>query len=246
MRRSIALALALSGLAAQAHAAGYELREQSAVGQGAAFAGAAARGDDPSMMFFNPAAMAWLPGTQASIVGSGIFPTGEATSGIATRNAALGGSRITGSLGGDIGVDAFVPAGYASTALGQDWRLGLSVTAPWGLVTKSANDAISRYHALTSSLRTTDISPAVSWRPLPNLAFGAALNIQYASARLSSAVDFGAVGAAARLPFIPGSRDGRSTVTGDDTSVGWQLGAQWEPRAAPGSAPPSARRCSTS
>jgi long-chain fatty acid transport protein len=229
MRRSIGIATAIGAVlcAARAHATGYELREQSAVGQGAAFAGAAARGDDPSMIFFNPAAMAWLPGTQAAIIGSGIFPNSEAISGSATRNAALGGSRITGSLGGDIGVDAFVPAAYATTAIGTDWRFGLSVTTPWGLVTKSANDAISRYHGLTSSLRTIDIAPAVSWRPLPNLAFGAALNIQYASARLSNAVDFGAVGARAGL--IPGSRDGRATVTGNDTSVGWQVGAQWEP-----------------
>jgi long-chain fatty acid transport protein len=96
-------------------------------------------------------------------------------------------------------------------------------------VTKSPADAISRYHALTSSLRTVDIVPALSWRPLPNLAIGAGLQIQYATARLSNAVDFGAVGAAARLPFLPGSRDGRATVTGNDTAVGWQIGAQWEP-----------------
>jgi long-chain fatty acid transport protein len=226
---SIGIATVLGAVifATDARATGYELREQSAVGQGAAFAGAAARGDDPSMIFFNPAAMAWLPGTQAVLVGSGVFPTVEATSGTATRNAALGGSRIAGSLGGDIGVDAFVPAAYVTTAIGADWRFGLSVTAPWGLVTKSANDSISRYHALTSSLRTIDIAPAVSWRPLPNLAFGAALNIQYAAARLSNAVDFGAVGARAGL--VPGSRDGRATVTGNDTDLGWQIGAQWEP-----------------
>jgi long-chain fatty acid transport protein len=229
MRRSIGIAIAIGAvvLAAEARATGYELREQSAVGQGAAFAGAAARGDDPSMIFFNPAAMAWLPATQAAIVGAGIFPAAEAISGSATRNAALGGSRITGSLGGDIGVDAFVPAAYATTALGADWHFGVSLTTPWGLVTKSANDAISRYHALTSSLRTFDFAPAVAWRPLPNFAFGAALQVQYAAARLSSAVDFGAAGVRAGL--IPGSRDGRSTVTGNDTAVGWQIGAQWEP-----------------
>lgn len=231
MRTSIGAGIGLTvgvlALAGQAGATGYELREQSAVGQGASFAGAAARGDDPSFLFFNPAAMAWLPGTQGALVGSGIFPNGEAQSGSATRNAAFRNSPIQGSLGGDIGVDAFVPATYATTTLAEDFRFGVSVNSPWGLVTKYPNDFIGRYHALTSSLRTVNLSPAVSWRPLPNLAFGAALQIQYAATRLSSAVDYGAAGARAGL--VPGSRDGRSTVAGNDTSFGWHVGTQYEP-----------------
>lgn len=231
MRRTtkFAIGLAVGTLVGTgpADATGYQLREQSAVGQGASFAGAAARGDDPSFLFFNPAAMAWLPGTQGALVGSGIFPGVEAQSGSATRNAAFRGSPIIGSLGGDIGVDAFVPANYATIALAEDFRFGVSVNSPWGLVTKSPNDFIGRYHALTSSLRTINLSPAVSWRPLPNLAFGAALQVQHAATRLSSAVDYGAAGARAGL--IPGSRDGRSTVSGNDTSFGWHIGTQWEP-----------------
>lgn len=230
--RAAGLGIGTLALAGQAWATGYELREQSAVGQGAAFAGAAARNDDPSMIFFNPAAMASLPGIQGAVVGSGIFPTAEATSGSATRNALLGGSRINGTLGGDIGVDAFVPAIYNTVQLAPDWHLGLSVTTPWGLVTKSPADSIARYHALTSSLKTVNIAPALSWQVLPNLAVGAGLQIQYATSRLSTGVDFGAIGAAQRIPgFIPGARDGRSTVSGDDTAAGFQLGVQWEPLA---------------
>lgn len=52
-------------------------------------------------------------------------------------------------------------------------------------------DFIGRYHALTSSLRTLNIVPSVSWRPRPNLASGARLQRRYADARLSQAVDFG-------------------------------------------------------
>lgn len=231
-RLRILLAGTLAGglaAAGDAAATGYELREQSAVGQGASFAGSAARNDDPSMLFFNPAAMAGLPGIQGAVVGSGIFPRAEATSGTATRNTALGGSPITGSLGGDLGLDAFVPALYTTVALGSDWRVGLSVNSPWGLVTKYPFDFIGRYHALTSSLRTINVAPAVSWQATPTLAFGAAMQVQYASARLSSAVDFGAIGRASGLPFVPGSRDGISTVTGHDTAIGWVIGAQWEP-----------------
>ncbi|MFZ4406038.1 MAG: OmpP1/FadL family transporter [Paracraurococcus sp.] len=228
--RAAGLGLGTLALAGQANATGFELREQSAVGQGASFAGAAARGDDPTMIFFNPAAMSSLPGVQGALVGSGIFPNAEAKSGTATRNSALGGSPIAGSLGGDIGLDAFVPAMYTTLQLAPDWHFGLSVTMPFGLVTKHAEDSIARYHALTSSLKTTNFAPALSWQVLPNLSIGAALNVEYATARLSSAVDFGAIGAAQHIPgFVPGKRDGRSTITGDNTAVGFQLGTQWEP-----------------
>ena len=66
-----AVAAALLGLACgEAAASGYLLREQSAVGQGSSFAGATARADDPSFLFFNPAALGWLSGYQAAVVGS--------------------------------------------------------------------------------------------------------------------------------------------------------------------------------
>lgn len=230
--RAAGIGIGTLALAGQAGATGFELREQSAVGQGAAFAGAAARNDDPSMVYFNPAAMSSLPGLQGAAIGSAIFPTAEAKSGNATRNAALGGAPISGTVGGDIGLDAFVPAMHTTLQLAPDWHVGLSVTSPWGLVTKQAEDSIARYHALTSSLRTVNITPAVSWQVSPSLSLGAGLQIQYARARLSNGVDFGAIGTAQRLPgFVPGGRDGRATVTGDNTAVGFTLGAQWQPLA---------------
>jgi long-chain fatty acid transport protein len=217
----------------EASATGYELREQSAVNQGASSAGASAKSDDPSFLYFNPAAMAWLPGTQTTIVGSGIFGRAEAQSGSAARTAVLDSNSISGSLGGDAAQDAFLPALYGSVALGEHWHLGLSITSPWGLVTKYPADFIGRYHALTSSLRTVNITPSVAWRPLPNLAIGVGLQIQYADARLSQAVDLGAVGflnlGLRRAGFRPGAADARATVTGDDIAVGWQVGAQYEP-----------------
>jgi long-chain fatty acid transport protein len=232
-RLGAAAMAALLGVGGEAAASGYALREQSAVGQGSSFAGATARADDPSFMFFNPAALGYLAGYQASLVGSYIRPESEVESGVATRAAILGGSRITGGLGGDAGVNAFVPAVYTSAQLSPEWAIGLSVTSPFGLVTKYDNDFIGRYHALTSTLRTINVAPTVSYRPLPWLSIGASLQIQHAYARISQAVDFGAAGALAGLgPFgiLPGTRDGRGTVRGDDIAVGWTVGAVWEPQ----------------
>ena len=231
----LGLVVAALSVVWDAQGAGFELREQSATGQGASFAGVAARADDPSMIFWNPAAMAWLPGTQGAAVGSGIFPYSAARTGNASR---IGGSPITGSLGGDAGVDAFVPALHATTALGAELRLGLSITSPWGLVTKYPSDFIGRYYAQTSSLRTINIAPAVSWQARPNLAFGAALQIQHASARLSQAFDFGAL--INRPPVLrTGARPSPATTprwVGRSARSGSRCPA---PGSAPHSAPPS-------
>ena len=227
-----AVAAALLGAGGEAAASGYLLREQSAVGQGSSFAGATARADDPSFLFFNPAALGWLSGYQAAVVGSYIRPESTVESGAATRAAILGGSPIVGSLGGDAGLNAFVPAVYTTAQLSPEWAIGLSVTSPFGLVTKYDTDFIGRYHALTSSLRTINVAPTVSYRPLPWISIGASLQIQHATARISNAVDFGAAGALAGLGpfgFAPGRFDGRATVRGDDIAVGWTVGAVWEP-----------------
>jgi long-chain fatty acid transport protein len=172
-RLGAAAVAALLGVGSEAAASGYAIREQSAVGQGTSFAGATARADDPSFLFFNRRRWAYLPGYQAAIVGSYIRPESRVDDGVATRNALLGGSRIFGSDGGDAGVNAFVPATYATAQLSPEWAVGLAVTAPFGLVTKYDNDFIGRYHALTSTLRTINLAPTVSYRPLPWLSFGA-------------------------------------------------------------------------
>src|ERR687890_486434 len=63
--------------AADAAASGFALREQSGSMLGQAFAGQNAYAMDPSIIFFNPAGMSALDGTQASAIASFIFPVNE-------------------------------------------------------------------------------------------------------------------------------------------------------------------------
>jgi long-chain fatty acid transport protein len=71
---SAAALLAGSG---EAQASGFALREQSGSMLGQAFAGQNAYAMDPSIIFYNPAGMSALEGTQASAVASFIFPSNE-------------------------------------------------------------------------------------------------------------------------------------------------------------------------
>lgn len=234
---STALALAL-GASGAAHAAGFSLKEQSAEAQGASYAGAAARADDPSTLFFNPAGMTKLAGYQISASLSGIMPNGTLNHGTATTGAyygPLGGKPFAGVTNTNSGVDAVVPAIYATAQIGDSWHVGLAITSPFGLATKYPTNSIARYYALTTQLKAVNIAPSVAWQITRQLSIGAALNVETADAHLSNSVDFGGIGflasrgALARAGYVPGSKDGIATIKGNDTAVGFQIGALFEP-----------------
>lgn len=221
-----ALALVLSG---PARAAGFALKEQSATALGNAFAGATAAAEDPSFMFFNPAALGYQEGGQVQFVVSRIVPRSKLESASATTvtATAVGGR----SSKGDIAEDETVPALYATYALDDVWRFGLALTVPYGLETHYPDGWVGRYHAIDSELKTVNIGPTVAVRPLPWLSLGFGAQIQYIDARLTNAVDFGTIGAVAGIPgAVPTTQDGRSRLEGDDWAYGFTLGAILEPR----------------
>jgi long-chain fatty acid transport protein len=228
---AITLAVIASGTDT-AHAAGFELLEQSAVAQGSAYAGAGARADDPSTMVFNPAGITKLPGIQISAGVAGIFPQGTLASGRATTGSYIGGIPYAGSIGTNPGASEALPNLSVTAQISGTLFLGLAVTSPFGLTTKYPADSMVRYYALTTQLRTINIGPVIAWQALPQLSLGGGLNIETADAHLSNAVDFGAVGALSglgRLGLLPGRADGSATIKGSDTALGWNIGALLEP-----------------
>lgn len=229
-RRAVLLAgiaLGAVGAAGTARASGFMLLEQSATYQGASFAGAAARSDDPSTLFYNPAGMTQLPGYQFSINGSFIDPEAYLNSGTAYT---LAGTPAGGTAGRDAAQSVLLPSFFATAQIAQDWHVGLAVTSPFGLATKYNTDSVARYNALTTSLATYNFAPSVAWQALPTLSVAAALRVEMADARLSQAVDFGTVGYAHGIPgYYPGLHDGIGSLKGNDTAVGWQIGLLWQP-----------------
>lgn len=224
-------AIVASLAAGPAFAGGFFITEQSATYEGAAFAGAAARADDPSTLFFNPAGMALLPGIQVQVDGTYIDPQATITLGRASTAAVLGGTPISGTTGQGAALDAVVPDLYITAALGQSpWHVGFSVTSPFGLTTKYPSDSIARYYALTTTLRTQDYAASLSYQVAPTLALGASAIVESAQASLSSAINMGSIGLLHGLgPLAAGLPDGVSTLSGNSVAFGYQLGALWQP-----------------
>lgn len=220
-----AAAAGLTSLAAgQIYAAGYSLKEQSAALQGASFAGAAAKAEDASTIFYNPAGISRLDGYQFVQSGAYIMPTATFSGGSATRARSYGGSTISGPTSeGDAVADAAIGSTYFSAKLDPNWSVGLAITVPWGLITEYDADWMGRYHGLKSSMRSLNINPVVSYRVNDTLSVAGGVQIQRMSAHLTNMVDFGTI------IGRPGRADGFADIKGDDWGYGYNAGILWEP-----------------
>lgn len=214
-----------------AWAAGYAVREQSAEAQGTAYAGVSAGTDNISSIFYNPATLALHNGINMTGEFAWIVPNVELTNSSAST---IYGNAITGSNGGNLAHQAYVPAFYGSWQISPDWFLGFSFNAPFGFTTSSEDpDWIGRYHALASRLRTYNAEPMLAWQATPWLALGGGVQVQYTDARLTSKVDLGTAGTLQGAPLgVPGSpaQEGFAAIEGDDWSYGYSLGVLLTPR----------------
>lgn len=241
---SAAIALALvSGISTQAQAAGFALIENSASGMGNAFAGGSAIAEDASTVYFNPAGMTRLSGSQIIVAGHFISTAADYTDTGSTTNPLLsgGGGSLPGS-NDDGGTSSLVPNFYYVTELGNDSFFGIGITVPFGLATEYDDSWVGRYTAVDSEVQTININPSFAAKATDKLSIGFGLSIQYIEATLSNQLDSAAIclsatsnnqalcdatfGTAATLATE--SLDSSQELTGDDWSIGWNVGVLYD------------------
>lgn len=231
----VALAVCCVAFSSQAHAAGFAILEQSAEGMGVAYAGSSAGYGDGSEVYFNPAAMSWIEGTQISHSSHLIIPSADFEN-QGSSNSLIGGVPIGGGNGPDGGEVAYVPSVFLTHQVDDMFTTGFGIHAPFGLATKYDESWVGRYHAVESELTTISLTPAVAIRPISDVDFsiGAAVNVIYADATLSNSIDFGTIAlaqlgapTATALGLSPQANDGFGEVKGDDWGVGFTLGAAY-------------------
>nr|WP_321443951.1 outer membrane protein transport protein [uncultured Cohaesibacter sp.] len=174
---SVALVGALASVSlTSAQAGGFALREQSAIGQGASFAGVAA-GGGLSAMFWNPATLTQVGGMNTESVASFVIPRTDV-------------NLTAGTFGtadpGDVGLDALVPASYAGAQLTKDLFVGLSVNAPFGMATKAKNPSGSSFHAATSRIFTMDAKLNIAYRINEAFSVGVGVGAMYTDVRMTA------------------------------------------------------------
>ncbi|MDR3670470.1 MAG: outer membrane protein transport protein [Holophaga sp.] len=231
-KRLFTLLSLMLALAPRAAASGFQLREQSASGQGNAFAGASAGAQDITSMFWNPATIPLYPGLQVAVGASWVRAHMDLSNASGSRASGFqpGDQTISGGPDQPNAVNQPVlPALYVTWGLSDQISLGLSVNVPFGLITDYPSDFVGRYYGLRTSLKTYDIAPALAWRPAPDWTFGVALVARKAEATISNAVDFGAIGNGLGVPgFVPGGADQSATLSGDAWAFGYKAGFTWQ------------------
>jgi len=207
-------ALLLCAASSAGWAAGFAVSDKSVGSLGSAFAGMAAQAGDASVVYTNPAAMQRLSGSTLSLAAHYITPSAQFTD---------QGSTTSGPNPGDAGRSKLAPNLYYVGELSPEARFGLGVYAPFALGLEYDDLWPGRYHSIKSDMTTLNISPALSWQLTPALAVGGSIDIQYLTAEMTQAVDFGAM-----LGF-PETLDGRQTLKGDNWATGYSLGLHYAP-----------------
>jgi long-chain fatty acid transport protein len=142
-------------------ASGFQLNEQGAraMAMGGAFAGLA---NDPSALYFNPAGITQLKGTNFYLGGTLIMPLGS--------YKAPGSKDVTAEQV----AQTYTPVNfYVTHAFSDDFSIGLSINNQYGLGTKWDENWSGRYLAVNTQVKTFQGTFAVAYKILDNLSISA-------------------------------------------------------------------------
>lgn len=208
---SAATALCLAGVSTGAEAAGFFIQEQSVSGLGSAYAGAAAMPRDASILFYNPAGMTYLPGTNVNVGVHLLMPDSELTD----TGSTYGGAAIGGGDGGNPYDPTPVPNAYLTYQVTPDFWLGFGISAPFGLANEYDDNWFGRHDSTETELTTIDFAPSAAYKVNDWLSVGGSVILQAATAELKSAAT--------------AVTTGEQVLNGESIAYGWKAGILAEP-----------------
>lgn len=228
-RGTLAATVMLALGPATASAAGFQLLEQGAKGQGTSFSGTATNWQDPATAYWNPAGMARHTERSIAVVGSVVdvkFDFEDDGSSLVDTGG-LPFNDVPGASAEettDAGETAFVPNLYYVQPLRGDWTFGFAINAPYGLESDYDPEWVGRYHAINSELVTINLNPSIAYRLSDSVSVGAGINVQYAEATLTSRVDPTAASGGAFGTRGDPDDDTDAEIEGDNWGAGINFG----------------------
>lgn len=206
----IGLAMAIAATSSHGLASGFAINEQSVSAMGTAFAGRSSAADDATTVFGNPAGMARLEREQVS---------GGLAAIIAKSDIDDVQSSIPGSNDGDMVPFVAAPMGYYVKPLDEQWRFGLGLYVPFGLVTDYERDFQGRGYANLSEVKVITLQPTLSYRFNEQWSVGFGPTFNHIEGQLTSTIP---------NPFAPSTAAGQVKVKGDDLAMGFNAGVLFE------------------
>lgn len=195
-----------AAMASTAHAAGFQLTEQSALGLGRSYAGIGVDGTDLSGVYFNPASMTLHKGTaiQAGLVGIGMnLDYADHEKDEYDQNGRNG--------------RGYIPHGYIVHQINDKTWFGLSMTVPFGMSTEFDKNWIHADHGTDSEILSVDINPNFAFKLSEKISIGGGVSFQYVDASLGMGVN------------AHGANLIRSEVEADNYAWGWNVGVMFTP-----------------
>lgn len=193
--------------------AGFALYEASARGNalGGTLVG---RADDPSALFFNPAGITQLPGTQMMAGATFIMPTTDVT----TRTP----QGTTTTTAED---NVWFPPHFYLTYQATDvvW-LGLAVFSPFGLGTEFNENWPGAYNSYKAVIQTININPNIAFKLNDKVSLAAGLDIMYFDLTLKRKIPTYFPQFGLKLASSPVDR----SLEGDSTGIGFNLGIHYK------------------
>lgn len=166
-----AVIAALLDGASSAQASGFLLYEQSA--RAISLGGAvSALGGDPSMVWFNPAALVRLPSSGAQLTAGIVRP--------ATSFSPAGGGPDTDALS----ETHIIPSLFAHGRISDDAQLGIGLFAPFGLAFRWPGGWAGEQYALSTELTVLAFNPTVAVQLAPRLSAAAGVSVLRGSVAL--------------------------------------------------------------
>ena len=213
-------AMAAMAAATSASAAGFALEEGSARGN-VNPASLMARGGEPGALYFNPAGIVDLPGTQTQIGSSFILPsahvdtvspyTGE-------RRRSAGHSQIW-----------TIPSAYLTHQLSDELWFGFGVFTRYGLGANFPRTWPGRYGNYKAEILSLDFAPQLAWKVNDRLSVAAGLSIRYFDIELAQRLDAaGMYGLRSYDDPAYSPFDVDQNLHGDDIHPALDLGLQWK------------------
>ena len=183
------------------YGAGFSVNTQGATAQGQGNA-VIAHTNDPSSVFFNPALINNLPGTQIEAGTTLLIPNNKFHSSFSGKSF-------------ETANDVFFPSTlYMTHKLTQELSVGFGAFTNFGLSTEWSDDWEGRYISTKSVLTTYTLNPVVSYRLTPNISLAAGVSFLFLDAELNKMLNLGSLG-------IP---DVKQTLKGDDFALGFNTG----------------------
>ena len=179
------------------------------------------KGGEPSALYWNPAAITSLEGTQAEISVAAIRPNAEVKT-----VSPYSGQVAVGK--GDTKVWT-IPAAYLTHQLSEDWFFGFGMFTRYGLGAEFPQTWAGRYGNYKAEILSLDFAPQVAWKATDRLSLAAGLSVRYFDIELAQKIDgAGLAGLRNYNDPAPSPYDIDQNLHGDDVKPAIDLGLSYK------------------